>query len=172
MEKEKDGLVYPYSATYAREHGELEQYRASYRANVDCRNALEDAIKENYRDNRLNSAAVLRQVRENYSDDRIRHVLVVTVKEKDWDGRIDDRNKEWAKAMPIPEDKDGFGFDRRCTYAINQAHPGLVDLLVSAYRKEETQLRKPSILEKIQKAPQSEPAALKPDKAVRREDAR
>ena len=150
MEKKKDIPLYPYSAAYAREHGELEQYRASYRANMDCRKALESAIHENYRDNCLNSGAILRQVRESFSDDRIRHVLAVTVREKDWDGRIDSRNKAWAKTVPIPEDKDGFGSDRRCYYVIDQAHPGLVDLLVTAFRKEETQQKKPSILEKLQ----------------------
>ena len=150
MEKTKDIPLYPYSAAYAREHGELEQYRASYRANLDCRKALENAIHENYRDNRLNSAAALRQVRESFSDDRIRHVLAVTVREKDWDGRIDDRNKAWAKTVSVTEDIDGFGSDRRCHYYIDQAHPGLVDLLVTAFRREEAQQKKHSILEKLQ----------------------
>ena len=36
--------VYIFSATFAKEHGELETYRASHRANVDCKNAIEDAI--------------------------------------------------------------------------------------------------------------------------------
>lgn len=150
MEKTKDIPLYPYSAAYAREHRELEQYRASYRANLDCRKVLENAIHENYRDNCLNSAAALRQVRESFSDDRIRHVLAVTVREKDWDGRIDSRNKAWAKTVPVTEDIDGFGSDRRCYYCIDQAHPGLMDLLVTAFRKEEAQQKKPSILEKLQ----------------------
>ena len=136
MEKTKDIPLYPYSAAYAREHRELEQYRASYRANLDCRKVLENAIHENYRDNCLNSAAALRQVRESFSDDRIRHVLAVTVREKDWDGRIDSRNKAWAKTVPVTEDIDGFGSDRRCYYCIDQAHPGLVDLLYRQFGKE------------------------------------
>lgn len=168
MKNEMDVPFYPHSAEYAREHGELEVYRASNKANMDCRKALENAIYENYRDNSLNSENVLRQIRENYSEDRIRHVLAVTIQEKDWDGRIDNRNKEWAKTVPIPEDKDEFGTDRRCYYCINQAHPGLVNLLVTAYRKEESQQKKPSILEKLQKAQPVESSALKPDKAVRR----
>ena len=150
MEKAKDVPFYPHSASYAREHGELEAYRASYRENMDCRKALENAIHENYRDNCLNSGAILRQVRESFSDERIRHVLAVTVREKDWDGRIDSRNKAWAKTVPVTEDIDGFGSDRRCYYCIDQAHPGLVDLLVTAFRKEEALQKKQSILEKLQ----------------------
>ena len=40
--------VYPHSAAYAREHGELEQYRASQRANIACKDAIEAAISEPY----------------------------------------------------------------------------------------------------------------------------
>ena len=32
--------VYKYPAAYARENDELEQYRASYKANVACKNAI------------------------------------------------------------------------------------------------------------------------------------
>lgn len=42
-----------YSGAYAREHDELEQYRASYKANVACKEAIEAAIRDNYRDNCL-----------------------------------------------------------------------------------------------------------------------
>lgn len=31
--------LYPHTAAYAREHGELEQYRASLQANIACKNA-------------------------------------------------------------------------------------------------------------------------------------
>ena len=44
--------VYPYPADHAREQGELDVYRASFRANVSCKDAIEAAIRDNYRDNR------------------------------------------------------------------------------------------------------------------------
>ena len=40
--------VYKYPAAYARENDELEQYRASYKANVACKDAIETAIRDNY----------------------------------------------------------------------------------------------------------------------------
>lgn len=150
---------YPHSAVYALENGELEQYRASYRANVDCKKAIEDAIHANYKDNCLDSAGVLAKLRENYSINRIRYVLAATVQEKDWDGRIDDRNKAWAKTIPVPEDKDGFGTDRKCYFVVDQAHTGLVNLFVTSFRKELEKVlpeKKPSVLEKLQK-PLAEP---------------
>ena len=33
--------LYIYPASYVREHGELEQYRASYKANIACKEAIE-----------------------------------------------------------------------------------------------------------------------------------
>ena len=50
--------IYFYSAAYAHEHGELEQYHASHRANIACKEAIEQAIADNYRDNRLDPACV------------------------------------------------------------------------------------------------------------------
>ena len=50
--------LYIYPASYAREHGELEQYRASYKANIACKEAIEQAIADHYRDNHLGTDAV------------------------------------------------------------------------------------------------------------------
>ena len=47
--------IYFHSATYAHEHGELDQYRASHKANIACKEAIEQAIADNYRDNCLGS---------------------------------------------------------------------------------------------------------------------
>ena len=51
--KLRDLPVYPYPADHAREQGELDVYRASFRANVSCKDAIEAAIRDNYRDNPL-----------------------------------------------------------------------------------------------------------------------
>ena len=40
--------IYFHSATYAHEHGELDQYRASHKANIACKEAIEQAIADNY----------------------------------------------------------------------------------------------------------------------------
>lgn len=39
---------YPYSATEARKRNELSLWRESYKANIACRNAIEDAIRQNF----------------------------------------------------------------------------------------------------------------------------
>ena len=52
-EEKRNIQVYMQSAAYAREHGELDAYRASNKANVECRYSIEAAIKDHYRDNHL-----------------------------------------------------------------------------------------------------------------------
>ena len=71
--------LYIYPASYVREHGELEQYRASYKANIACKEAIEQAIADHYRDNRLGTEAV-HQVLEQFGYDRMFYVLAGTVK--------------------------------------------------------------------------------------------
>jgi len=50
--------VYIFSASFAKGHDELDEYRASFRANVDCKNAIEEAIANHYSDNRLDGSCV------------------------------------------------------------------------------------------------------------------
>ena len=50
--------VYKHPAAYAREHDELAAYRASNQANTACKEAIEAAIRDHYRDNRLDAPAV------------------------------------------------------------------------------------------------------------------
>ena len=42
QEELRNAAIYPHSASYAKEHGELEQYRASNRANLQCKEAIEE----------------------------------------------------------------------------------------------------------------------------------
>ena len=128
--------VYPYPADYARQNGELEQYRASYKANVACREAIEAAINGNYADNSLDTKAAIRQVTEVYGYPRMLHVLANTIKQKDWDGRISADNKRWAATQHVFEDKDGFGTDKNIYFVVDRAHPGLVDMFATRARRE------------------------------------
>ena len=49
--------IYHETANYAYEAGELESYRASLAANVECRKAIEAAISSNYGYNRLDAVS-------------------------------------------------------------------------------------------------------------------
>lgn len=125
--------IYFHSATYAHEHGELDQYRASHKANIACKEAIEQAITDNYRDNRLGPACV-QQVLQQFDYDRIFYVLANTVQQKEHDGRISHDNKAWAQTIPVCEDKDGFGYDRNVYFVIDRSHTGLMDLFLTQVR--------------------------------------
>ena len=61
--------LYRYPGSHAREHGELEQYRASNRANLQCKESIEAAIRDHYRDNRLDPAGA-RQVLDDFGSEK------------------------------------------------------------------------------------------------------
>ena len=127
--------VYKYPAAYAREHDELEQYRASYKANVACKNAIETAIRDNYRDNCLGKEAV-KQVVDQFGYERMFYVLANTAQRKDFDGRISHDNKDWAKTIHVSEDKNYFGEDRCSSFEVDAVNPGLTDIFINQARRE------------------------------------
>lgn len=138
---------------YVLEHGEIEKYRLSHNANIDCKEAIEQAIADHYRANRLGSGAV-HQVVEQFGYDKVFLVLANTVRQKEWDGRISHSNKEWAKSFPVPEDKDSFGRDRNRELIVDRGHTGLMDLFLTQARREyqELQEQKLSVRNQLNKS--------------------
>jgi len=154
IEDTRDALrnlpVYTHAAAYAREHDEIEQYRQSHRTNVQCKDAIEEAIAEHYLDNRLDPKGA-REVLEKFGAARTCYVLANTIRHKDWDGRISDKHKEWAKTFSFPADTSAWGGDRSHEFVVGRSHPGLIDLFVSQVRKELEQAknRKPPIIVRL-----------------------
>ncbi len=146
--------VYIYPAEYAREHGELEAYRASGRADIACKKAIETAIRECYQNNQLDSACI-GLLAEEFGFERMMHVLANTIRQKDWDDRFSRDNKAWAHTIPIYPNNDAWGTDRNI-YFVVESHPGLTDLFITQARKECTHAQektgnRESVLAKIQK---------------------
>lgn len=146
-ERLRDLPIYYHSGEYARENGELEKYRESRAANIGCRDAIQEAIKNHYHDNRLDPAAVS-EVVEKYNYHRVLFVLANTVRQKDWDGRFSKNNKEWAATMYIPEDTDGFNGDRNTAFCV-EARPTLVNGYIDMVREQQL-LTKPLTGKEIQ----------------------
>lgn len=138
--------VYPYPADHARENGEMDVYRASFRANVSCKDAIEAAIRDNYHDNRLDAAAV-GQVAEQFGQERMLYVLAATVRHFDYDGRISRDNKRWANTIPAYQNGDGMDSDRSVQFVVG-SHPGLTDLFLTQARHEQ-RLRQPLTADEI-----------------------
>ena len=122
--------IYSYSAVYAREHGDLEQYRASNWANLQCKAAIEAAVREHFDGMHLSHDAA-KGVIQTYGLERVMLVLANTVQLQDWDGRYSRRNKEWANSIPNDNpDTVRYG------YAVN-SHPAVLDGFIDLVREEQ-----------------------------------
>ncbi|POO86821.1 hypothetical protein C1H57_25595, partial [Clostridium sp. 2-1] len=91
--------------------------------------------RDNYRNNCLGSDTA-KQVIAEFGFERTLYVLANTVREKDWDGRIDRKNKDWAQTIPVFDDENGFGDNRNREFIVDRAHPGLVDLFIKQARRD------------------------------------
>ena len=162
QEELRSAPLYPHSAAYASEHGETAQYHLSYRANLACKEAVEQAINSNYGNNRLDTESAVKDVLEQFGPERVQFILANTIRHKDSDGRISRDNKAWAKTIPMPEDSEG-----RCL-VVDKVNPGLTDLFTRKARKMIQEAEKGSVLQKLkQEPPAHKPAAPKKRKPER-----
>lgn len=120
--------LYPYSAKEARERNELSLWRESHRANIACREAIEDAIRRNFDGMHLQTDC-LKAVLDEYGYKRTERVLAATLQELSWDGRFSPTNKQWAERRYIPQD------ERHNAAITIRSHPAVLDGFVSFYRK-------------------------------------
>ena len=125
--------VYYENAAYARDHGEIEQYRASHRANIECRDAIETAIREHFDGWTLRRQAV-QDVLAQHGAERVALVLAATVQIKSWDGRFSRDNKGWAIGVRMPVAGDDPRNDRRDSYVV-RSHPAVLDGFIDFARR-------------------------------------
>ena len=147
MDDQRNIPVYPHSALYASEHGEVNPYMDSYCANLDCVAAIREAVNKHYDygSYHFDTEGAAKQVIEQFGLERALYVLANTVREKAWDGRISHDNIEWAKSYPVADDVDTFGRRRNTDYIVDAVHPGLTNMLVKEMRKQAEREQKPSI---------------------------
>ena len=84
----------------------------------------------------------------------------ITIQRKNYDVRISQDNKAWAKNIPTLEDS---GASRHCAHlVVDQVNPGLTDLFTRQFRKVAQEQQKSSVLQKLkQEPPARKPAAPK-----------
>ena len=120
--------LYPYSAAEARKRNELSLWRESHRANIACREAIEDTIRQNFDGMYLNEDCLV-PVLAAYGYKRTAWVLANTLHELKWDGRFSPANKQWAERRYIPQD------ERHNAAITVRSHPAVLDGFVTLYRK-------------------------------------
>ena len=120
--------LYPYSAKEARERNELSLWRESHRANIACREAIENTIRRSFDGMHLDKDCIT-PVLDEYGFKRTAWVLANTLHELKWDGRFSPANKQWAARHYIPRD------ERHIADITVRSHPAVLDGFVTLYRK-------------------------------------
>ena len=126
--------VYKETGAYAREHNELDAFRASNAANSSCVKDIEKAIADSWDGMRLKDGCAL-SVIEKYGENRVMHVLANTLQLKKYDGRFSRDNTAWAQMVQIEAAPTDQPSDRRYSWEIS-SHPVKLDQFVRQTREE------------------------------------
>lgn len=124
--------LYTHTLSYAMEHGRVDDCLESRKLNLDCKKAVEAAIRENFDGMHLAHDAA-EPVLEEYGAERVTFILANTVQYLEYDGRISRDNKEWAKGFEIPENISR-GMDLNTDYIVN-SHPAVLDGFIGLARE-------------------------------------
>ena len=127
---DSDVPVYYESFSYAAENGEVDLYRISRQLNEDCRNAIEEAIADNFDGMHLADDAT-KSVVEQFGMERMGYILAYTLNYNNHDGRYSHSNKEWADTTC----KGERGSNIRTDWIV-RSHPAVLNGFVDMYRKE------------------------------------
>lgn len=131
LEEEMYPPLYTHTLTYAMEHGMADDYLDSRKLNLDCKKAVEAAIRENF-DGMYLSHNAAEPVLEEYGAERVTFILANTVQHLENDGRFSRDTKEWAKSFEIPENISR-GMDLNADYVVD-SHPAVLDGFIGLAR--------------------------------------
>ncbi len=121
--------IYPHPAAYARENGELDQYRASLKALTDCKCAIDKAINDNW-DGMNFARDSAKSVLKQFGPEKVTFILAYTVREKNLDNRFSGHNASWANTVPM------YGMAGGRDSCTLESHPAKVDLFIDVVRED------------------------------------
>ena len=140
----KEVPVYKFTGETARDNGEIDAFRASFKLNQECGEAIDAAILAHSKYGEMagtqyvDTKTAVKSVIEEYGADRAAWVLAANVNHHDWDGRLSKDNKAWAKDFDTPKPD----------YHI-KTHLTILDSVSNRFR--EASKEKPSLLETLEK---------------------
>ena len=97
--------VYMPSNRYARENGEIELWRESYKINIDCRNYINENAGLAYHERNLPD--FMQKLTDNFGLDRAMFVTARFIVAADWGGRYGKDVKERAAQVDFQDMKEG-----------------------------------------------------------------
>ena len=129
--------AYPpvYKGTLEQAMGErdVDAYLDSRKLNLDCKKAIEEAIRENFDGLHLKQDAA-KEVVERFGEERMNFVMANTIRELSHDGRFSRQNKDWAEHIEVPENISR-GRNLNLDYVI-ESHPAVLDGFIDMARAE------------------------------------
>lgn len=120
--------LYRGTAEQARRENQLQLWRDSFQANILCRIAIENEIRQHFDGMHLDRGCAGR-VLDQFGEARVKYVLSATLQELDNDGRFSRSNKEWGRQTEI------IPSTRNYEFAV-QSHPAVLDGFISDFRSE------------------------------------
>ena len=120
--------LYRGTAEQARRENQLQLWRDSFQANILCRIAIENEIRQHFDGMHLDRGCAGR-VLDEFGEARVKYVLSATLQELDYDGRFSRSNKEWGRQTEI------IPSTRNYEFAV-QSHPAVLDGFISDFRSE------------------------------------
>ena len=133
LEEETYPPLYMHTIEYAMKHGRADDCLESRKLNLDCKKAVEAAIRENFDGMHLKPDAA-EPVLKAYGAQRVTFVLANTVQHLEHDGRFSRDTKEWARGFVIP-DNISRGMDLNADYIVD-SHPAVLDGFIGLARNE------------------------------------
>lgn len=126
----KQTPIYSRTAQHAFANNEVELYRNSNRVNRACLESLREVTNANYKDNKVDTVAILSQLLSEYGAERLSYVLAMVVRNCEDDARISKDNFAWATTIDISEDEQVLRAMQ------TPVHQSILDGLVKTYREE------------------------------------
>lgn len=125
--------LYTGTSEEARSNGQLQEWRDSFRANIQCKIAIENEIRQSFDGKYLDPGCAERVV-EQFGFERVSYVLAATLQEKDYDGRFSHSNKAWGARTSITENSQNYQF-------VVESHPAVLDGFISQFRDLQPEMR-------------------------------
>lgn len=125
---DRDTIFYIYSKETATVSGELDKWNQSHLANIECKDAIDEAISNEFKDNKLNRNCA-KSIIDRFGFDRTNFILKCTVRHATMDDRYSDDNKKWASAMRMST------MNITNDYVL-KSHPTLINGFIEQARKE------------------------------------
>ena len=120
--------LYTGTREQARKDGLVKLWRESFKANVECKIAIESAIRRGFDGMHL-AHGCASGVLDEFGTERVRYVLSATLQDKDYDGRFSHSNKAWGKQTEIACDSANYEF-------VVNSHPAVLDGFIDQFRQE------------------------------------